>query len=91
MKNKSTIRYAMVQFNTLTIKRIIKTIQVLYFNYKTYMNEVYKIKETNSGAAKLLLTKDDSFNPPQDNEVTINYSKLQIYRVSIRRSYHTRY
>ena len=25
------------------------TIQVLYFNYKTYMNEVYKVKETETG------------------------------------------
>ena len=43
------------------------TIQVLYFNYKTYMNEVYKIKETKSGAEKIL-PKDDSFNPPQEKE-----------------------
>jgi len=38
-------------------------IQILYFNYKTYMNEVYKIKTTGSGASKILM-KDDSFNPP---------------------------
>ena len=43
------------------------TIQVLYFNYKTYMNEVYKVKETGTGADKIIL-KDDSFNPPQDKE-----------------------
>jgi len=43
------------------------TIQVLYFNYKTYMNEVYKIKETGTGADKII-PKDDSFNPPQDKE-----------------------
>ena len=41
------------------------TIQVLYFNYKTYMNEVYKIKETGTGADKII-PKDDSFNPPED-------------------------
>jgi hypothetical protein len=41
------------------------TVDVLYFNYKTYMNEVYKIKQTASGADKALL-KDDSFNPPKD-------------------------
>jgi hypothetical protein len=39
------------------------TVQVLYFNYKTYMNEVYKIKETATGAAKVLL-RDDTFDPP---------------------------
>jgi len=43
------------------------TIQVLYFNYKTYMNEVYKTKETASGADKII-SKDDSFNPPEDKE-----------------------
>lgn len=39
------------------------TVQVLYFNYKTYMNEVYKIKETATGASKVLL-RDDTFDPP---------------------------
>ena len=43
------------------------TIQVLYFNYKTYMNEVYKVKEMATGADKVI-PKDDSFNPPQDME-----------------------
>ena len=43
------------------------TIQVLYFNYKTYMNEVYKMKETGTGADKII-PKNDSFNPPEDME-----------------------
>ena len=43
------------------------TIQVLYFNYKTYMNEVYKVKETATGSEKII-PKDDSFNPPKDME-----------------------
>jgi hypothetical protein len=42
-------------------------IQVLYFNYKTYMNEVYKMKETGTGAQKII-PKDDSFNPPEGKE-----------------------
>jgi hypothetical protein len=37
-------------------------IQILYFNYKTYMKEVYKVKETATGAAKIIV-KDDTFNP----------------------------
>ena len=41
------------------------TIQVLYFNYKTYNNEVYKVKQTASGALKVI-EKDDQFNPPKD-------------------------
>jgi len=47
-------------------------IQVLYFNYKTYMNEVYKVKETGTGAEKIL-AKDDTFNPPQDSS---NFGKI---------------
>ena len=43
------------------------TVQVLYFNYKTYMNEVYKIKETATGAEKVI-PRDDQFNPPADAE-----------------------
>jgi hypothetical protein len=39
------------------------TVQVLYFNYKTYMNEVYKVKELASGATKIIL-RDDQFDPP---------------------------
>ena len=39
------------------------TVQVLYFNFKTYMNEVYKVKETATGATKVLL-RDDQFDPP---------------------------
>ena len=42
-------------------------IQVLYFNYKTYANEVYKVKETSTGATKML-QKDDSFNVPQGED-----------------------
>jgi len=49
------------------------TIQVLYFNYKTYMNEVYEVKETGTGADKII-PKDDSFNPPENKEG--EYSKL---------------
>jgi hypothetical protein len=49
------------------------TIQVLYFNYKTYMNEVYKVKETGTGADKII-PKDDSFNPPEEKEG--GYSKM---------------
>jgi len=40
-------------------------IEVLYFNYKTYMNEVYKVKQTSTGASKIII-KDDTFNPPAE-------------------------
>ena len=48
-------------------------VQVLYFNYKTYMNEVYKMKETGAGGEKAI-EKDDTFNPPQEKEG--EFSKL---------------
>jgi len=40
-------------------------VYVLYYEYKTYQNQVYKIKETSTGAQKPI-KKDDSFNPPKD-------------------------
>ncbi len=39
------------------------SIQLMYFSYKTYMNEVYKVKETATGAEKII-KKSDAFNPP---------------------------
>ena len=49
-------------------------VQVLYFNYKTYMNETYKVKQTGSGASKAI-EKDDTFNPPKNLEGS--FDKLQ--------------
>ena len=49
------------------------SVQVLYFNYKTYMNEVYKVKKTGTGAEKAI-EKDDQFNPPEGMEG--GYSKV---------------
>lgn len=42
-------------------------VHVLYFNYKTHANDVYKLKKTGSGADKVI-PKDDTFNPPTDME-----------------------
>jgi hypothetical protein len=66
MKNKS---YSRSNYNSRHTheKEDNNTIQVLYFNYKTYMNEVYKVKETATGADKVI-PKDDSFNPPNNKE-----------------------
>jgi len=43
-------------------------ISVLYFNYKTYMNNVYKIKKTSTGGERAI-KKDDRFNPPVEKQV----------------------
>jgi len=73
MKNKSNNRSNYNSTHSYG-KEDNNTIQVLYFNYKTYMNEVYKVKETGTGADKVI-PKDDKFNPPTDKEG--GYSKLQ--------------
>jgi hypothetical protein len=41
-------------------------VYILYFEYKTYENQVYKVKETISGGDKAI-KKDDKFNPPADS------------------------
>jgi len=42
------------------------TVQVMYFEYKTYMNQVFKIKKTDQGLEKAL-EKSDTFNPPEND------------------------
>ena len=42
------------------------TVQVLYFEYKTYSNQVFKIKQTEQGLEKAI-EKDDSFDPPEND------------------------
>ena len=41
-------------------------IQILYFEYKTYHDQVFKIKQTDAGLEKTL-EKDDTFNPPESD------------------------
>ena len=43
-----------------------QTIQVLYFEYKSYSDQVYKIKYTDAGLEKVL-EKPDTFAPPPNN------------------------
>ena len=40
-------------------------VYILYFEYKTFENQVYKIKQTATGAEKAI-QKTDQFNPPKD-------------------------
>jgi hypothetical protein len=51
-------------------------IQILYFNYKTYSKEVYKVKDTATGGSKVIV-KDDSFNPIIDAELEARFGKLE--------------
>ncbi len=41
-------------------------VQVLYFEYKTYQDQVFKIKQTEQGLEKIL-EKPDTFNPPPND------------------------
>ena len=50
-------------------------VQVLYFNYKTHANDVYKLKTLGTGAEKII-EKDDTFNPPVEN-MDGEFSKLE--------------
>jgi len=47
------------------------TVQVLYFEYKTYMNQVFKLKQTENGLEKII-QKTDEFNPPPSD----NYNRV---------------
>ena len=49
-------------------------VKVLYFNFRTHMNDVYKIKETGAGGYKAI-EKTDAFNPPKNKEG--GYERLQ--------------
>ena len=50
-------------------------VEVLYFNYKTHANNVYKLKKLGSGAEKII-EKNDTFNPPVES-MDGNFEKLE--------------
>ena len=52
-------------------------VDVLYFNYKTYMTEVYKLKETATGAEKAI-EKDDTFNPQESENFSKESRKMEV-------------
>ncbi len=56
------------------------TIPILYFEYKTYNDQVFKIKETEYGLEKAL-EKPDTFNPPEnDNFERVGRTIEVLYR-----------
>jgi len=44
------------------------TVNVLYFNYKTDKNFIYKKKKLNNGSERII-RRDESFNPEEDSEM----------------------
>ena len=53
------------------------TVQVMYFEYKTYMNQVFKIKRTEQGLEKAL-EKTDDFNPPPNDNFERVYRTVEV-------------
>ena len=55
------------------------TVQVMYFEYKTYMDQVFKIKQTENGLQKAI-EKTDAFDPPpNDNFERVSRSIEVLY------------
>ena len=52
-------------------------IQLLYFEYKTFSNQVFKIKETPQGLEKAL-EKTDAFNPPEEINFTKAFRSIEV-------------
>ena len=54
-------------------------VTVLYFDYKTYNNEVYKVKTTGTGGERAI-RKTDKFNPPSDKtgDFTRESKKIEV-------------
>jgi len=53
------------------------TVQVLFFEYKTYNTQVFKIKETETGLEKALI-KDDTFDPPKSDKFSRVERKIEV-------------
>jgi hypothetical protein len=53
------------------------TVQMLFFEYKTYNTQVFKIKQTDSGLEKAL-EKPDTFNPPANDNFDRVERKIEV-------------
>ncbi len=53
------------------------TVQVMYFEYKTYANQVFKIKETANGLEKAI-EKTDTFNPPETDSFSKAFRAIEV-------------
>ena len=53
------------------------TVQVLFFEYKTYNTQVFKIKQTDNGLEKAL-EKPDTFNPPANDNFERVERKIEV-------------
>ena len=54
-----------------------QTVQVLYFEYKTYTNQVFKIKKGANGLEKAI-EKGDTFNPPENDSFKKAFRSIEV-------------
>ena len=54
-----------------------QTVQVIYFEYKTYANQVFKIKKNENGFEKAL-EKTDTFNPPKNDNFEKVFRSIEV-------------
>ena len=57
------------KYNTQVNNKDNNSVQIMYFNYKTYMNEVYKVKQTSTGAEKIIKKSDAFMATPINGEL----------------------
>jgi len=74
VSSRGSTKYSGYNGTNVSIDADNNKVDVLYFNYKTYMNEVYKMKKTGTGGQKII-KKDDSFNPGKANDKYEKVSK----------------
>ena len=55
-----------------------QTVQVLYFEYKTYTNQVFKIKQTASGLEKALEKQDTFIEAPENESFKKAYRSIEV-------------
>ena len=55
-----------------------QTVQVLFFEYKTYTNQVFKIKQTSSGLEKVLEKQDTFVEAPEGDDWKKAYRSIEV-------------
>ncbi len=55
-----------------------QTVQVIYFEYKTYTNQVFKIKQTASGLEKALEKQDTFIEAPDNDSFEKAYRSIEV-------------
>jgi hypothetical protein len=55
-----------------------QTVQVLFFEYKTYTNQVFKIKQTASGLEKTIEKQDTFLNAPEVDNFKKSYRSIEV-------------